>query len=276
MSDDLFAPRRQEPLHSPAVQAHAAENTADLNVLQPDAAADSRVQDDAAAKLEDYTISVEQVREHFRSKGLTKSKDTIQRWCRAGDLDCRKQGVFGRYFVTETSLLKLERKLLPDMIAEQSGQVANTTTPLQPDAAANAAPEKNVQLHEPEDEPARSGMPVNEAEDTAARSDVQVQDVSDALPAATELATLRAENAGLKEQLAEAKDNAKFLREEIVSARGQRGDVVKIAEQMLGTLETMAVGGRLKRGGERGETEREAPSSGGPEAVRYREVDAEK
>jgi hypothetical protein len=38
-----------------------------------------------------------------------------------------------------------------------------------------------------------------------------------------------------------------FLQEEIVSARGQRGDVVKIAEQMLGTLETMAIGGRLEK-----------------------------
>jgi hypothetical protein len=51
----------------------------------------------------------------------------------------------------------------------------------------------------------------------------------------------------LKEPLPEAKDNATFLREEIISARGQRGDVVKIAEQMHGTLETIAIGGRLDR-----------------------------
>jgi hypothetical protein len=277
MIENYVAIRRAEPLHSPAVPVHAAVDKAKDNALQLDAAANSGVQVDAAAPLADFTISVEQVREHFRSKGLPKSKDTIQRWCRAGDLDCRKQGVFGRYFVTETSLLKLERKLLPDMIAEQSGHSAPAAKAAQPDAAANAAPENTMQVHTPADEPARSGMPVNAAEDAAACSDTQLQeDATTPLPVSTELASLRAENTGLKEQLAEAKDNAKFLREEIVSARGQRGDVVKIAEQMLGTLETMAVGGRLKRTSEQGSGEETAASSGAPEAVRYREVDAEK
>ena len=67
------------------------------------------------------------------------------------------------------------------------------------------------------------------------------------LQAGEELAALCAEYAGLKEQLVQTKENEQFLREQIVSARGQRGDLVKIAEQMLGTLETMAVGGRLER-----------------------------
>lgn len=58
---------------------------------------------------------------------------------------------------------------------------------------------------------------------------------------------MRAEIAGLKAQLATEKEASKFFREEIVSSRGQRGDVVKIAEQMLGTLETIAIGGRLER-----------------------------
>jgi hypothetical protein len=86
----------------------------------------------------------------------------------------------------------------------------------------------------------------DEATDAPARSDISPNE-----PAShntiEELAKLRAENSGLRDQLAEAKENAQFLREEIISSRGQRGDVVKIAEQMLGTLETIAVGGRLDR-----------------------------
>ena len=77
-----------------------------------------------------------------------------------------------------------------------------------------------------------------------------------------EVAELRARVSGLESQLAQSEQMSKFLQEEIVSARGQRGDVVKIAEQMLGTLETMAVGGRLERASR---TQTSSPS----EAVRY-------
>ncbi|MEL7048469.1 MAG: hypothetical protein AAFO75_05825, partial [Pseudomonadota bacterium] len=59
-----------------------------------------------APTAEDYTISVEQVREHFKSKGLSKSKDTVQRWGRSGELDCQKRGVLSRYFTTEVSVVR--------------------------------------------------------------------------------------------------------------------------------------------------------------------------
>lgn len=242
MTPNFTSPRRLEPLHYPAAQAHAAENIPQYNALQQDAAAPDDVQAHAATKPADYTISVEHVREHFRGKGLTKSKDTVQRWCRTGDLDCQKLGLLGRYFTTESSLFALERKLLPDMIAENAGAAV---VPL--DAAADAAAHTDMPLHAPVDEPASNNMQMNEGDHVAARSEVPVQAVAPPLHTGEELASLRAENAGLKEQLSEAKDNAKFLREEIVSSRGQRGDVVKIAEQMLGTLETIAVGGRLER-----------------------------
>ncbi|SEN55187.1 hypothetical protein SAMN04488077_12028 [Roseovarius tolerans] len=205
------------------------------------------MQGHAASKQDDYTISVEQVREHFRGKGLTKSKDTVQRWCRSGDLDCRKLGLLSRYFTTETSLLMLERKLLPDMIAENVGHVSSGAAIVQQDAGADEAISTDVPQHAPVDEPARGNVQVDAVEDAVARSDVPAHETATPLHAAAELASLRAENAGLKEQLSEAKESAKFLREEIVSSRGQRGDVVKIAEQMLGTLETIAVGGRLER-----------------------------
>lgn len=242
MTLDFMGPRRLEPLHGGAVQVDAEPDTQQNNALQQDADAADNVQAYADAPPEDYTISVEHVREHFRRKGLTKSKDTVQRWCRIGDLDCQKLGLLGRYFTTETSLLKLERKLLPDMIAENAGAAV---VPV--DAAADEAASTEMPLHAPEDEPASNDMQVDEDDVAAARSDAPAQPAVKPLHAGEELASLRAENAGLKEQLSEAKDNATFLREEIISARGQRGDVVKIAEQMLGTLETIAIGERLER-----------------------------
>ncbi len=242
MSTDIFGQRRLEPLHSPVPQVHEPETSQETNALQPDAAVTSDVHVDAPPKVEDYTISVEQVREHFRSKGLTKSKDTIQRWCRAGDLDCQKRGVLGRYFTTETSLLKLEQKLLPDMIAENAGAAV-----VQPDAAAPGLQHSEMQVYAAEVEPARSDMQADEVVHAAANSDMAEAPRPAPLHAGEELATLRAENAGLKEQLKAEREVSAFFREEITSARGQRGDVVKIAEQMLGTLETIAIGGRLDR-----------------------------
>lgn len=147
MTSDFLSPRRLEPLHGPAPQPHAGEDTPLNSGLRRDAAIDISVQAHAAAEIEDYTISVDQVREHLRGKGLIKSKDTIQRWCRAGDLDCQKLGLLGRYFTTETSLSALEQKLLPDMIAEQTGRVKLDAGALQQDAAVRQL--QRPQQHQP-------------------------------------------------------------------------------------------------------------------------------
>lgn len=240
MKSEFTAPRRLQPLHASVLETDEFEEAFTSNALQQHAA-ESEMVLHAASKPEDYTISVEHVRDHFRSKGLTKSKDTVQRWCRTGDLDCQKLGLLSRYFTTETSLFALERKLLPDMIAENSGAAV-----VQPDAVANEAASIDMPLNAPAETPTHRDIQVDEASDAPARSDVAVNEPAP-LQSIEELAKLRAENGGLREQLAEARENAKFLRDEIISARGQRGDVVKIAEQMLGTLETIAVGGRLER-----------------------------
>jgi hypothetical protein len=124
MNDHFIGAQRRVPLHADAMQDDAAENIPQNKALQQDAALQIHTVEEPQAPLHtdaDYTISVDQVREHFRQRGLTKSKDTIQRWCRHSELDCRKQGIFNRYFTTETSLLLLEQKLLPDLIAEQVG-----------------------------------------------------------------------------------------------------------------------------------------------------------
>ena len=91
MTDHYIAPRRTVQLHAPVSQPDAAEETLQNNDLQQDAGVFSGTQKQPLPSPEDYTISVEQVREHFRSKGLSKSKDTVQRWCRTGELTCQKR-----------------------------------------------------------------------------------------------------------------------------------------------------------------------------------------
>ena len=269
MNDHLIGGQRGMPLHAPAAQNDAAENTAQNKDMQAVAAVDADVQLRADAASEDYTISVEQVREHFRTRGLDKSKDTVQRWCRKGDLTCQKRGVLGRYFTTEASLLALEKKLLPDMIAENAGVGIAVSTGT-PEHAADASYDMQVheadkdnesakkQQHAVENAAERSGMSEQVQVHPTARTDLPMRE-------AAEVAELQAQVAGLTSQLEQVQVMNEFLKEEIVSARGQRGDVVKIAEQMLGTLETIAVGGRLEKPS--------APTqSSDPNPVRYQQV----
>ena len=260
MNNHLIGTQRGIPLHAPVTTTQNGENTLETSPMQQGAAARVELQPPTAATAEDYVISVEQVREHFKSKGLSKSKDTVQRWCRTSDLDCQKRGVLGRYFTTEASLQALENKLLPDMIAENAGAVAAASTGIEPhvDAgsenvhartAASSEELASEQQHAAADTPERNSMQGDAPKDAAAHTDPQ-------------LAELKAQVVGLTSQLEQAQEMNQFLREEIVSARGQRGDVVKIAEQMLGTLETIAVGGRLERPNQ----------ENGRDPVRYQQV----
>lgn len=239
MNDHQIGSRRPEPLHAPA------QNMAQNNNMQPVAAEAEQVQLHAPPSPEDFTISVEQVREHFRSKGLSKSKDTVQRWCRTGELACRKRGVLNRYFTTEASLLVLERKLLPDMIAEGVGSRPSATS-VQPDAAAIPEVNSGTPLHEVVGAPARSETPEHENVQVKAHAAAPGQDVS-LQTAAPDALRLKAENEGLREQLKFRDEQIEFLHEEIRSAREQRGAVVQISNRMLETLEAIAIGGRLER-----------------------------
>ncbi len=64
--------------------------------------------------LPDTPVSVDELLIRLHEIGIDKSKDTIQRYCREGDLDCEKLGMLRRYFATEVSVEKLIEKLQPD------------------------------------------------------------------------------------------------------------------------------------------------------------------
>ena len=117
MSDDLHtgAHRLIPPLTAPA-------NTAQQSLLQDDAAP---VQVHAGADTEptEYTVSVDETRARLHALGIAKSKDTIQRYCREGDLDCQKLGMLRRYFATEASVNALIAKLQNDATASAGVKV---------------------------------------------------------------------------------------------------------------------------------------------------------
>lgn len=273
MLDDYIGARRSTQLHDPVQQDAGGEETAQTKDMQDDAAARSDVQEPAPLQdepdIDEYIISVEQVRAHFRAKGLQKSKDTVQRWCRSGDLACRKRGVLNRYFTTEASLKKLEAKLLPDMVADGLGETDDARdTGVQAHAATHDPAHGVMQLHAPDGAPARSGMkpdlPLHDAASgDADKIDDEVESAPN-LPApsaapATAAApapapegapvadTSSGEVAHLRAQLASKESEIEFLREEVRAARSERSNVVQISHRMMEAMETMVIGGKVDR-----------------------------
>ncbi len=77
---------------------------------QDDAGARSGVQLHAAASgdpYRDFPLSVDEIRSKLFAIGISKSKDTIQRYCREGTLDCVKLGMLRRFHATEASVASL-------------------------------------------------------------------------------------------------------------------------------------------------------------------------
>ncbi|MEO0669309.1 MAG: helix-turn-helix domain-containing protein [Pseudomonadota bacterium] len=246
MIENYIGPRRDVPLHTVAQPDAALQDTAQNNALQVHAVASNKVQPQADPPAEEFTISVDQVRAHFRAKGLQKSKDTIQRWCRTGELACQKRGVLNRYFTTEASLSALEEKLLPDMIAERSGEDQMDYANVQGDAPVPKPAHKRMPVHADENEPARSGVQQNVDLDVQAHAAASnsKEAKTEASPNAPQLTALVNE---LRLQLEGKQNEIEFLREEVRASRDQRGAVVQISNRMLETLETIAIGGRLER-----------------------------
>lgn len=107
------------------------------------------------SKPSDYIIPVDEVLIRLRDCGIEKSKDSVQRYCREGALDCQKLGLFKRYFATEKSLDALIKKMQPDEAACNSMQL-DAPAPIR-DVVNNRkldAPASNgTQLHQAADEP---------------------------------------------------------------------------------------------------------------------------
>ena len=109
-----FALVKDVAQHSPLPEAAAPvqENTMPMQVHEA-----------SIPQTKNYTISVDDIRIKLHGVGISKSKDTIQRYCRDGSLDCQKLGMFKRYFATEQSVEKLLEKIQSDATASNSTKV---------------------------------------------------------------------------------------------------------------------------------------------------------
>ena len=244
----------------PAPSFAPAKNTAQQSLPAVAASARSGVQEpkqvsepaslSPASDGPDYTISVDEVLIRLHELGINKSKDTIQRYCREGDLDCEKLGMFRRYFATEHSVEKLIEKLEPDVDAVTSKRVHEAVPerfekPIEPHASASSrdnAETKDLQ------KPARDNMQLDEvAVDNTEQPDAGAHSSMRRVVEQVQVASLTAKVEAQEMLITTLKDTNKMLWEEVVDSRGNRKDVTKISERMLLTLEAMALGGRLER-----------------------------
>lgn len=148
-------------------QENTAENKPLQEVAAPMQADTGAVQEhEAAPKTDaDYSLSVDDVRRLLHEKGISKSKDTIQRYCREGDLECRKLGMLKRYYATEASLQKLQEKMQADAPASTSIQVHEAVEPEQsPEPTAEETIHESVNENSETEahEAAPSGMQLHE------------------------------------------------------------------------------------------------------------------
>lgn len=130
-----YSPAAPAQEDAPAVQDDAGvKNTAQPEALQQGAAV---LQAPAAAAQVDapatpppvseaphqYVVSVDEIRLRLDEIGIAKSKDSIQRYCREGRLDCERFGLMRRYFATEASVTSLIETLQKDAPASDSVQL---------------------------------------------------------------------------------------------------------------------------------------------------------
>ena len=219
----------------------------------------------------DYTVSVDEVLIRLHEIGIDKSKDTIQRYCREGDLDCEKLGMLRRYFATEASVAKLIEKLQPDAEAlsvKQVHEAAPVLAPKREQAHAGASSRDNEESQNPH-QPAHSETQVDEVETSKPKHpDAPATNGTQVVADQVQIATLAAKVEAQESLISVLKDTNKQLWEEVVDSRGNRKDVTKISERMLLTLEAMALGGRLEP--PKQDAESTQPASG---EVIHREVD---
>jgi hypothetical protein len=94
--------------------------------MQVDAGPGSGVQVDAVAgedPYEAYPLSVTDIRSKLFALGISKSRDSIQRYCREGTLQCVKLGMLRRYHATEASVDALIETLQNDAASSEGMQL---------------------------------------------------------------------------------------------------------------------------------------------------------
>ncbi len=234
----------------------------------------------SALELSNYTLTIGQASSLMHAQRCKfASSRKVQRMCKDGAIDCHKLSTtrngqpVSEWLVNETSLLRR---------IEESEIKLDENTAVPPVATGNAshtpnqfgdANHKSADRKSTEKSPSALAMPNHAG---IACGDARVPDGEefhrDVMAAPNEIGAATDEEVGEKRTLAsvlienakltgelngalnlieEVRDDKEFLRDELREARAGRKDVTAIAQRMLETLESIAVGGKLIRSPQR-------------------------
>ena len=181
----------------------------------------------------EYTLTVGQALEQIVTSGRkVPSGRSIQRYCIEGRLAAKKiRTVFGsEWLINETSLAKLI-EIEPVVTGDASVAIgSDTATPASPTPPIVASHQVDT---------SDNGDASDASHVSAATPVGERRTIAEVL---IENARLLAQVEGRDAIIQELKEDRSFLREEVREGRRSRDDVKNIAERMLDTLKTMAVG----------------------------------
>lgn len=292
MSDFTIGTRRPTPVQTgsnpfePSVINNVSEAKNSLeNNNEPGSHSPSEPVQTSSNTPETEWLAVNDAAEYCLSRGLVRTPKTVRKWAERsynksdGDvLSRREDTVWGRY---RWSIEKnsLERKIEDELRREGSNQGEPVRTGSNPSnqSSKDFSVPKIAQVFEPvrtgsndRDLPATDEGLEIKAEPSSNSSEL-VRTGSNDEPAGNrqvgdakiEIARLQAEVAGLLEQRKADAEQIAFLRDEVVAARAQRSDVVKISERTLQALETISLSGKMAIEVEKNPTAKIVPSHEG-------------
>lgn len=200
-------------------------------------------------ETEEFTVSVDEIRNRLRDAGIEKSKDTVQRWCRDGKLVCDKLGLFQRFYATEESVSAWIEFLQKDAAASNNlPQHAAARSPKKPEVQVHAGAEKRDTAENHDTHAAASNSMKDDAAEhiknnspnleennkvkiSESPQSVEIKSTEDvekgtAPPANSQVIDL------LQKQIGTLMDERDFLREELVDRRNQAAALQNVIQGM--------------------------------------------
>ena len=219
--------------------------------------------------FETVWLTVDEAVTYCDEQGLSRTAKTIRKWAERsynipeGDVVSRREDTLWGRYRWKIEKASLARKVIDELSRERVHTGANEgdAVPSEITVAALSNMSGPVQTSSNEKPKQITNFPGSNAVEPI--EDVRTR--SNELTVTDELATLRAENVELRKQQDRDRSEIEFLREEVIFNRSLKGDFANNSSWLLETLETLAIGGRLERGGGKRE-----------EPVRYRQAEVER
>ncbi len=264
---NLFGRVRTTPVHDEGTPSNEPQSTA-LTKDEP-GVHPSEHKAEGAVGFETIWLTVDEAVAYCEEQGLSRTAKTIRKWAERsfnipeGEVVSRREDTLWGRYRWKIEQASLARKVADELSREPVQTGANVSD--------DGAPEISDVATSNPSEPVQTGATKSQPRSTFSKGSHPSEPPTDVQTGSTEssvtdeVATLRAENRELRKQQDRERSEIEFLREEVTFNRSLKGDFANNSSRLLETLETLAIGGRLERGGGKRE-----------EPVRYQQGEVER